>query len=92
MAYSTSNQPFLIAGGMGAAPRLWMYSSADAAATVDGSGYFTDGYRLGMRAGDLVLVYNSTGTIWTAHRIHSASASAVDLADGTTIGSATNTD
>ena len=93
MAYATTvAQPILIGGGIGDSPRLWMYSAADTAATVDTIAYFTDGYTLGMRAGDLVLVYNSTIGLWTGHAIATATSTGVDLRDGTTLASTANTD
>jgi hypothetical protein len=92
MSYSaTTAQPFLIAGAIGASPRLWMYASADDSTTVDGSGYFTDGYTLGMRDGDLCLVYYSTSKKWYGHTV-TVSGTTVDLADGTVIGLNTNSD
>lgn len=72
MAYSTNNRPFLIvpaiAGGFSATisgltagssdcgGNVWAYRSSDAAATVAGSNYFTDGWKLGMRKGDIVFI------------------------------------
>lgn len=92
MPYSTSNPPrMFVDGGIGGAPSLWLYTSADAAATVDASNYFTNGYALGMRDGDLAFVYNSAGKIWTAHTV-TVNGQTVDLSDGTIIGVTTNTD
>ncbi|HJQ56752.1 MAG TPA: hypothetical protein VJ890_07590 [Vineibacter sp.] len=92
MAYSTTNPPRMVLDlGVGAYPKLWVYASADAAATVDASGYFTDGHDRGLRDGDLIFVYNSASKIWSAHTVV-VSGTTVNLADGTTIGSATNTD
>lgn len=91
MAYVTSNPPALVFSFNNNLPKLWQYSSADAMATVDGSGYFTNGYDLGMRDGDLIFVYNAASKIWSAHTVV-VSGTTVNLADGTTIGSATNTD
>ena len=92
MAYSPStSRPALIAGKIGSGQRVWIYSSADAQATVDGSGYFTDGYMLGMRDGDLCLVYDSGNKIWSAHTV-TVAGTTVDLANGTNIGVATNSD
>ena len=91
MAYATSNPPALVFGTVGNTRKVWMYSSADAAATVDASGYFIDGYDLGMRDGDLLLAYNSTSKIWSSHTVV-VSGTTVNVADGTTIGSSTNTD
>jgi hypothetical protein len=73
----------------------WYYTSADAAATVDAAGYITNGGNLGMKVGDLVQVYNTAGLVHSMHRVVSVSTTApgaVDLGDGTTVGTATNTD
>lgn len=91
MAYATSNPPYLV-GQSGNGVRRWYYSSADAAATVDASGYFTNGYALGMRDGDSIQVYNTATKIQSQHVVLNTSGTTIDLADGTTVGSATNTD
>lgn len=93
MAYSTSNPPALIAEGVGGNFRLWAYKSTDAPAAVRVSGYITDGYALGMRAGDLVLVVDTDASPITLQLmiVTSATASAVDLSDGTAV-TATDTD
>lgn len=92
MAYATTNPPALwMASFNNNLPKAWVYSSADAAATVDASGYFTNGYDLGMRDGDLIYVYATGTKIWTAHTV-TVSGTTVNLADGTVIGSGTNTD
>lgn len=93
MGYSTANQPRCVVPGVGVGPRMWFYTSTDAVTTVRVSGYFTDGYKLGMRAGDIVLVLDNdaspvTGSwCWVA----TATTSAVDLSDGVTI-TGTNSD
>lgn len=89
MAYATSNPPKLVASGL-AGQNIWLYSSADAAATVRVSGYFSNGYDLGMRTGDTVILTSTTGT---GHFfvVNAATASAVDVTDGTAI-TATDTD
>jgi hypothetical protein len=95
MAYSTSTPPFLLAQRVGGGIALWGYTSADAAATVDGSGYITNGGNLGMKVGDLVFVNDTANTITTTHRVISVSTTApgaVDLSNGTTVGTATNSD
>lgn len=92
MAYSTSSPPVLIAGSLtNQGPKVWMYSSADTAATVDTSGYFSNGYDLGMRDGDLCWVYVTGTKVWTSHTV-TVSGTTVNLADGVAISSATNTD
>lgn len=89
MTYATSNPPILVSQSI-AGPRHWRYDSTDAAATVDDSGYFTNGYNLGMRDGDSIDVYETDTKILTKHVVV-VSGTTVNLADGTTVGSATNT-
>ena len=96
MSYSTSNPPSLVTQSIGnAVPAIWTYSSTDATATVDGSGYITNGGNLGMKVGDVVIVNDTTNTITTMHRVITVSSTApgaVDLSNGTTVGTATNSD
>ena len=91
MAYAITNPPNMLMQSMGG-PRVWIYSHAtDAAAAVDASGYFTDGYSLGMRDGDLIFTYEQDTKIWSTHTV-TVSGTTVDLANGTTVGSGTNSD
>lgn len=90
MAYSTSNPPKLIGQGI-VGGRIWKYDSADALSDVRVSGYFTDGYKLGMRAGDLVIITDTDTFATSLTFVNAATASAVDLADGTAL-TATDTD
>lgn len=100
MAYSTSAPPRLVnQGGLygvaAAGGQLWFYSTADTAATVDTTGYITNGGDLGMRVGDLVMVLVTGTGVITTHRVVTVSSTApgaVDLGDGTSVGSTTNTD
>lgn len=95
MAYATSNPPALIADRIGGGQAMWRYTSTDATATVDGSGYITNGGDLGMKVGDTVIVDDTTNGITTSHRVITVSTTApgaVDLGNGTTIGTATNSD
>lgn len=93
MSYSTSNQPALLLQNIGGTRKLWFYASTDGASTVDASGYITDGYSLGMRAGDVVLVLDTDASplALTAHVVSSSSTTATDLSNGVDIGS-TNSD
>lgn len=92
MTYSTSNQPRCRTQDIGVGPREWVYVSADAAATVDGSGYFTDGVALGMKQNDYIYVSDTANKIMTCHWIN-VSGNTVDLSNGTTIATnASNTD
>lgn len=91
MPYSTDIPPFLLwkaPGGKG----FWYYSSADAKATVDNSGYITDGHARGMRDGDLCFVYDTANKIWSTHTVINTSGTTIDLANGTDIGISTNSD
>jgi len=62
MAYSASNPPVKVAQGVGG-PALWIYNSADVHTDVDASDYFTNGYDLGMKVGDHVIVGKTSATI-----------------------------
>ena len=92
MAYSTTNQPRLLVGGFSGAYNIWVYASPDAAALVRAAGYFTDGYNLGMRKGDLVMQVDNDATpiAMQLMTVATATAASVDLSDGTAI-TATNT-
>lgn len=92
MAYVPATaQPMLVAGAIGATPRLWMYLTADAATVVRASGYFTDGYALGMRDGDLIFCYVSGTKVWNAYTV-TVSTTTVDLSDATAVTTTTNSD
>jgi hypothetical protein len=91
MSYSKTNPPAIVWQSI-AGPKLWVYQSTDAASVVDASGYFTNGYDLGMRQNDLCFVTDTDASpvITTSHVVN-VSGTTVDLSDGVTIGS-TNTD
>jgi len=96
MAYSTSAPPSLITQAI-AGLRMWYHTSADATAAADASGFISNGGSLGMKVGDVVYHKDSTtdATALTMHKVISVSATypgAVDLSDGTVVGSATNSD
>lgn len=67
MGYATTNPPSLTFSGAltrgnpaagSSEPtgiNIWAYVSADAAATVNGAGYFTNGDALGMKVGDIII-------------------------------------
>lgn len=96
MAYSTSAPPVLITQAV-AGLRIWFHTSADATAAADASGFITNGGSLGMKVNDIVYHKDSTtdATALTMHKVVTVSSTypgAVDLSDGTVVGSATNTD
>lgn len=89
--YSTASPPTMIVQAI-AGKRIWLYESVDAASVVDGSGYFTNGYALGMRQGDLIFVTdNDASPVITTSHVVNASGTTIDLSDGVTLGS-TNSD
>lgn len=93
MAYSTSNPPFMVAQGVAGGRKLWIYTSTDAVSDVRVSGYFTNGYSLGMRAGDIVLVLDNDASPVTGSWcwVTSASSTTTDISDGVTV-TGTNSD
>jgi len=61
MAYATTNGPRLISDSLGSSTgSLFLYNDADPIATVLGTAYFTDGYDLHMKVGDVVMVVDTT--------------------------------
>lgn len=94
MAYSTSNPPALISQGIGGFWRLWIYKSTDLPTAVDAAGYITNGWTLGMRAGDLVMVVKTDASpiSMQMHIVSTATkAGGVNLSDGLAV-TATNSD
>lgn len=92
MAYETSNPPRLLVPGVSGSVNIWMYVDGDPTATVDASGYFTNGYELGMRDGDQLILVDTNLKITSWHYVEILTGTTIDLADGTTIGSTTNSD
>ena len=94
MAYSTDNPPYLVSQGIGnQGIAVWHYDDDDPLTTVDGDGYFTNGDALGMKVGDIVIHHDLSAQTITSYRVDSVTAGgAADLADGTVIGSATDSD
>ncbi len=70
----------------GNAPQLWTYTTTDAAATVDTSGYFNAIASI-LKVGDIIFCYTSTGgtpamsIVW----VNSNTGSVVDVTDGLTV-------
>lgn len=61
MSYSASGL-VQIAGGPGAGPSLWIYTSTDVHTDVDAADYFSNGDAMGMKVGDVVIVCKSSAT------------------------------
>jgi len=95
MAYTSSTLNLVTESPLTGAGQTWHYTTADAAATVDTSGYITDGGSRGMKVGDIVLVRDTATPLVTSHLVISVSTTypgAVDLSNGTTVGLNTNSD
>ena len=61
MAYSSTNPVYLHSQGM-AGMKIWAYQSTEGSTIVlTTTGYFSDGYHRGMRLGDLIITYGSSG-------------------------------
>jgi len=69
MTYATTNPPTLVSQRIASGPALWIYTSADDDATVNGSDYFTDGLELGMQLGDFVLVFDTATPKGSLHYV-----------------------
>lgn len=70
MAYAATNPPAKVTQTI-AGKSLWIYTSVDDDATVNGAGYFTNGVALGMQAGDFVLVWDTTTPKGSFHYVAS---------------------
>ena len=91
MAYSSTG--LNAAGGQskaGNAPQLWTYTSADAIATVNTSGYFNSAASL-LKVGDLIYVFDTTNTLGHLVYVNANSGTVVDVTDGLAVTS-TDTD
>lgn len=85
MAYSvTGLQPIGGQSKAGNAPQMWSYSSADAIATVNTSGYFNDAADL-LKVGDLIYVYDSATPTASLAVVLSNTGTVVDVSDGTAL-------
>lgn len=85
MAYDATKLRLVSSAIAGVAPSHWDYVSADADATLVGSGYFSDGVTRGMKVGDLVDVVNLTGPKYKKYQVASVSGAAATVAAPTAI-------
>ena len=92
MTFSTSNPPARLNQRIGGGMATWAYSSSDPTGTVDGSGYISNGDKLGMKVGDLVYSNDTINSLVTAHRVAAVSTAGADLSTGISIGSSANAD
>ena len=85
MAYSvTGLQPIGGQSKAGNAPQMWSYTSADAIATVNTSGYFNDAADV-LKVGDLIYVYDSATPTASLVVVLSNTGTVVDVSDGTSL-------
>lgn len=85
MAYSvTGLQPIGGQSKAGNAPQMWSYTSADAIATVNTSGYFNSAADL-LKVGDLIYVHDSATPTASLVVVLSNTGTVVDVSDGTAI-------
>lgn len=94
MAFSSTNfQPLGGQAKAGNAPQMWSYTTEDAAATVDTSGYFNAVASI-VKVGDVILrVTTSSGSVSTAgwHVVMTNTGTVVNVSDTTAL-TVTNTD
>ena len=88
MAYALSGLQQLGPGGK--APRIWVYSTTDAIATVNSSGYFNDATDL-LQVRDIIWVCDTSTPTTNIVSVLSNASDVVDISDGTAI-SETDTD
>lgn len=81
MAYSAANLTRLAGASNG---NLWFYSSADAIATVNTSGYFNDAANM-LAVRDVILVVDSNTPTTHFVNVLSNTGTVVDVSDGTVI-------
>jgi hypothetical protein len=86
MAYSSTGFATIGASKAGNAPSLYAYSTADAIADVNTSGYFNTIASI-LRVGDVIFCYTSSGgtpamsIVW----VNSNTGTVVDVTNGTTV-------
>ena len=70
-----------VAAGTGSGCGLWMYASTNSSTEVIAANFFSDGYYLGMRVGDVVICAGATGSsgLLCMHTVSSASSAGVAL-------------
>jgi len=82
MAYALSGLQQIGPGGK--APRIWVYSTTDAIATVNTSGYFNDAADI-VQVRDIIWVCDTSTPTTNIVSVLSNASSVVDVSDGTAI-------
>ena len=96
---TTGADPFICMtqAALAVGPRIFYHSSADALATVNTTGYITNGTALGLRVGDYILHRDTTAITGdtSLHMVVTVSSTypgAVNLSDGTVVVAGANAD
>lgn len=65
MAYATADLNPLAAGLLESQTQIWIYrnTAGDSEATVKGASYFSDAFDKGLKAGDIVFIFNVGGSL-----------------------------
>ena len=84
MAYSSTGWNVIGAAKKGNAPSLYTYTSADAIADVNTSGYFND-LSDTLAVGDIIFVHDSATPTLSIVMVASNASGVVDVTDGTPI-------
>ncbi|MCR4331770.1 MAG: hypothetical protein NUV34_03570 [Sulfuricaulis sp.] len=93
-ASSAAFPPILIAGGLGggrsgstttpAGKNIWFFATTDTSTGPFVAGYFTDGYELGMKQGDVMIVVAQTSTVASSNTLYIGVVSSVSSTGGGT--------
>lgn len=89
MAYNGANLEQLVVPLSHSHPGLWVYTSADAVATVVAQDYITDPIDRGLKVNDLVIIVDTATPLISMARVKTVSAVAATgalLSTGVTIG------
>lgn len=84
MAYAAAGFNVIGAAKSGNAPSVYTYTSGDAIATVNTSGYFDD-LSDTLAVGDIIFVHDSATPTMSIVMVASNSSGVVDVTDGTTV-------
>jgi len=84
MAYSNDGLNTVAASKRGNAPSVYTYTSADAIATVNTSGYFND-LSDTLAVGDIIFVHDSATPTMSIVVVLSNASGVVDVSDGTAV-------
>lgn len=82
MAYSNANLSLVIET-MNGGRKIWFYESTDAIATVRAANYISNAQAVGMKARDIVIVFDINVPTTSLCTVLTVGASGADLTDGT---------